>query len=274
MIGLQRYVFGVNLLNFDSINDIHGFLFRRIARRLAINCVLLHFNSTRMAKRKLQRFAAMKEFPHVIEPATLEDIKSGEFYLKGKWRSDFFKNDQPIVLELRCGKGEYAVGLARRYPDKNFLGVDIKGARMFIGAKEALDEGLTNVGFLRTRIDFIEAFFAPGEIDEIWLTFSDPQPAKPRKRLTSELFMNRYKKFLKPGGIVHLKTDSDILFEFTEDEIKEKGYGLIQSTWDLYGELIENLDQETRDILDIKTHYETLFSAKGFTIKYSKFTIH
>lgn len=226
-----------------------------------------------MAKRKLERFAALKTYNHVVEP-TMDDIKSGDFDLRGKWRSDFFKNDNPIVLELGCGKGEYAVGLARRYPDKNFIGVDIKGARMFIGAKEALDEGLNNVGFLRTRIEFIASFFAENEIDEIWLTFSDPQKSKPRKRLTSESFMNRYKQFLKPEGIIHVKTDSDILFEFTEEEIKEQGYNLIQSTWDLYGELIENLDEETRDILDIRTHYETIFSAKGFKIKYSKFTIH
>lgn len=226
-----------------------------------------------MAKRKLERFAAMKTFEHVVEP-TLEDVKSGAFYLKGKWRSDFFKNDNPIVLELGCGKGEYAVGLAKRYPNKNYIGVDIKGARMFIGAKEALDLEMKNVGFLRTRIDFIEAFFAENEIDEIWLTFSDPQPAKPRKRLTSELFINRYKKFLKPGGIVHLKTDSDILFESTVEEIDQHNYKLIQLTWDLYGELIDNLDQETREILDIRTHYETLFSAKGFKIKYAKFLVH
>jgi tRNA (guanine-N7-)-methyltransferase len=226
-----------------------------------------------MAKRKLERFAAMKTFEHVVEP-TLEDIKSAGFYLKGKWRSDFFKNDNPIVLELGCGKGEYAVGLAKRYPEKNYIGVDIKGARMFIGAKEALDLGMKNVGFLRTRIDFIEAFFAENEIDEIWLTFSDPQPSKPRKRLTSELFINRYKKFLKLGGIVHLKTDSDVLFESTVEEIDQHNYKLIQLTWDLYGELIDNLDQETREILDIRTHYETLFSAKGFKIKYAKFLVH
>jgi tRNA (guanine-N7-)-methyltransferase len=145
---------------------------------------------------------------------------------------------------------------------------------MFIGAKEALDLGMKNVGFLRTRIDFIEAFFAENEIDEIWLTFSDPQPSKPRKRLTSELFINRYKKFLKLGGIVHLKTDSDVLFESTVEEIDQHNYKLIQLTWDLYGELIDNLDQETREILDIRTHYETLFSAKGFKIKYAKFLVH
>ena len=226
-----------------------------------------------MAKRKLERFAEMKTFDHVVEP-TMDDVKSGEFHLKGKWRSEFFKNENPIVLELGCGKGEYAVGLAKRYPNKNFIGVDIKGSRMFIGAKEALDLGLDNVGFLRTKIDFIDSFFAENEIDEIWLTFSDPQPSKPRKRLSSELFINRYKKFLKQGGTIHLKTDSDILFEFTEEEIAEKKYTLIQSTWDLYGELIANLDDETKDILDIRTHYETLFSAKGFKIKYCKFLVH
>jgi tRNA (guanine-N7-)-methyltransferase len=226
-----------------------------------------------MAKNKLARFAALKTYNHVIEPS-MDEIDSGAFELKGKWRSHFFKNDNPIVLELGCGKGEYAVGLARRYPNKNFIGIDIKGARIYIGATEAIEEGLTNVAFLRTKIDFITSFFAENEIDEIWLTFSDPQPTKPRKRLTSSLFINRYRQFLKKGGIVHLKTDSDILFESTEHEIRNNQYNCIQSSWDLYGELIENLDQETQDILHIRTHYETVFSEKGFKIKYCKFRIH
>jgi len=197
-----------------------------------------------------------------------------EFEMKGKWREQYFKNDNPIVLELGCGKGEYAFGLGEFYPDKNFIGVDIKGARMFIGAKDALDKKMSNVAFLRTRIDYITEFFAENEVDEIWLTFSDPQPKKPRKRLSSPLFINRYRQFLKPGGIVHMKTDSDILFEYTEEQIKEQNYECLELTWDLYGELPENIDPKTREIFHIKTHYEKLFTAKGSVIKYCKFRIN
>ena len=225
-----------------------------------------------MGKDKLRRFALMKTFDHVVEPE-LKDVLSGNFQLKGKWHSEFFKNDNPIVLELGCGKGEYAVGLAQRYPEKNFLGVDIKGARMFIGAQQAIDRKLDNVGFLRTRIEFIHAFFAENEIDEIWLTFSDPQPNKPKKRLSYKRYIYMYRAFLKPGGIVHMKTDSDLLYESTLEEIAEHGYKIIQDTNDLYGTLIHDLDSETQEIMQIKTHYEALFSAKGFKIKYIKFVI-
>lgn len=211
----------------------------------------------------------MKTFSNVFEAEV-----GKEFDMKGKWREQYFKNDNPIVLELGCGKGEYAVGLGEFYPDKNFIGVDIKGARMFIGAKDALDKKMNNVAFLRTRIDYITEFFAENEVDEIWLTFSDPQPKKPRKRLSSPLFINRYRQFLKPGGIVHMKTDSDILFEYTEEQIKEQNYECLELTWDLYGELPENIDPKTREIFHIKTHYEKLFTAKGSVIKYCKFRIN
>lgn len=194
--------------------------------------------------------------------------------MKGKWRSMYFKNDNPIVLELGCGKGEYSVGLATHYPERNFIGVDIKGARMFIGAEEALNNEMTNVAFLRTRIDFITDYFEAGEIDEIWLTFSDPQPKKPNKRLSSLPFIERYRQILKPGGLVHMKTDSDLLFEYTEEQINEQKYDCQELTWDLYGELPENIDPTTREIFHIKTHYERLFTAKGATIKYAKFKIH
>lgn len=220
-----------------------------------------------MGKDKISKFEAIKRFGNVIEHATEEGGS-----VKGNWRSRVFKNDNPIVLELGCGKGEYSVGLAEFYPDKNFIGCDIKGNRIFIGAKDALDKSLDNVAFLRTRIDYINDFFIENEVDEIWLTFSDPQPKKPRKRLSSPLFIDRYKKLLKPGGIVHMKTDSDILFEYTIDEIKEK-YDMLEYTWDLYGELSENLDPVTREIFHIKTHYEKLFTAKGSVIKYCKFKI-
>lgn len=220
-----------------------------------------------MGKDKLRRFAAVKEFPNFFEP-----VLKTEFPWKGRWH-EHFGNNNPIVLELGCGKGEYSVGLGKHYPDKNFIGVDIKGSRMYIGATQALEENMKNVAFLRTRIDFIEDYFAENEVDEIWLTFSDPQPKKPKKRLTSPVFIARYRQFLKPGGPVHLKTDSDLLFESTLEQISEHGYECLESTWDLYGELPENIDPKTREIFHIKTHYEKLFTSRGSVIKYCRFRI-
>jgi tRNA (guanine-N7-)-methyltransferase len=221
-----------------------------------------------MGKDKIRRFAAIKEYSNVFEPVIGE-----EYEMKGKWRSDYFRNENPIVLELGCGKGEYSVGLAKHFPDKNFIGVDIKGARMFIGATEAIEENLDNVAFLRTKIDFITDCFTENEVDEIWLTFSDPQPKKPNKRLSSPPFIERYKKILKPGGLVHMKTDSDILFEYTEEQINDQGYECLELTWDLYGSLPETIDRQTRDIFHIKTHYEQLFTKRGSVIKYCRFKI-
>lgn len=226
-----------------------------------------------MAKNKMKRFAEMKSFGNVFEPTLNPEIRD-DFPMKGNWKRDFFRNENPIVLELGCGKGEYTVGLAKHYPDKNFVGIDIKGSRMFVGAKEAIDEGLTNVAFLRVLVDFIENYFAEDEVDEIWLTFSDPQKEKPRKRLTSRPFILRYQKILKPGGLVHLKTDSDILFESTEEQIAEHGYEVVELRCDLYGSLPADLNAKIREILHIKTHYEQLFTAKGATIKYCSFRIH
>ncbi|MBI3133918.1 MAG: tRNA (guanosine(46)-N7)-methyltransferase TrmB [Bacteroidetes bacterium] len=224
-------------------------------------------------KKKLFRFADIKIMPCVFEP-TMDDCKSKNYALKGNWRSTYFKNDNPLILELGCGKGEYSVGLGKKYPDKNYLGIDIKGARIWYGAKTVMDEKLPNIAFLRTRIDFIDAFFGPDEVDEIWLTFSDPQPQKPNKRLSSKHFVELYKKFLKPGGLIHLKTDNDLLFESTLEQIQEHGYTLLEKTWDLYGEMPESLDADTREILTIRTYYEQLFSAKGFKIKYCRFKVH
>jgi len=222
-----------------------------------------------MGKDKIRRFAAVKEFDNFYEPVIKEP-----FPMKGKWREEHFKNDHPIVLELGCGKGEYSVGLGKHFPEKNFIGVDIKGARMFVGAEQALKDDMKNVAFLRMKIDFIDDYFSEGEVDEIWLTFSDPQPKKVNKRLSSPPFIERYKKILKPNGIVHMKTDSDLLFEYTEEQIKEHNYELLELTWDLYGELPEKIDPLTRDILHIKTHYEKLFTSRGSVIKYCKFKIN
>ena len=221
-----------------------------------------------MGKDKLWRFSEIQRFPNVTEAPFSET-----FPQKGKWKEEIFKNEKPIVLELGCGKGEYAVGLGKMFPEKNFLGIDIKGNRIYIGAKEALENSMDNVQFLRTRIDFIENFFEEDEIDEIWLTFSDPQPKKPRKRLTSPLFIGRYRKFLKKNGLIHVKTDSDILFEYTEEQIKEEGYKCHALTWDLYGSFQNKLTDKEKEIFKIKTHYEELFTSKGSVIKYCCFEI-
>ena len=170
-----------------------------------------------MGKDKLKRFYELNTFTNVLQPS-LNEIKPAH-KIKGKWNLEF-KNDNPIVLELGCGKGEYTVGLAKLNPDVNFIGVDIKGARIWRGAKTTNDENIENVRFLRTKIDFIDHFFTKDEVSDIWLTFSDPQPKRPRKRLTSPLFIDRYKKILCPNGIIHLKTDSNLLYHYTLDEIK------------------------------------------------------
>lgn len=221
-----------------------------------------------MGKDKLKRFEEIKTFPNVLEPPVMETYTN-----KGKWHQEIFKNDKPIVLELGCGKGEYSVGLAKLYPDKNFVGIDIKGNRIYIGAKECLEKGIDNVMFLRTRIDFINNFFDTNEIDEIWLTFSDPQPKKPRKRLSSKLFIDRYRKFLKEDGKIHMKTDSDLLFEFTEEEIKAHKYKCHELTWDVYGDYHNGLSDQEKKLFEIRTHYEKLFTSKGSVIKYCCFSL-
>lgn len=233
-------------------------------------------------KKKLIRFADLETYSNVLQPELSElTVKrnSGIFNdhpIKGNWRKEFIHNDNPIVLELGCGKGEYSVGMGKKYPNKNFIGVDIKGARIWYGAHESLKYGLNNVFFLRTRIDFITNLFASDEVDEIWITFPDPQPQqnRARKRLTGKLFTDRYKKILKSGGIIHLKTDSDVMYESTLEQIEEHGFETILATSDLYKETIEDLDTDTQEILSIKTHYEQVFTEKGFSIKYIKFRIH
>lgn len=218
---------------------------------------------------KLQKFAEFDSFPN-CSFLSFEDAKAGH-PLAGKWRDGYFKNVNPIVLELGCGRGEYTVGLAQNNPGKNYIGVDIKGNRIWTGAKYAVEHKMTNVAFIRTRIDFIEYCFAPGEVDEIWLTFPDPQPQKTRarKRLTNPLFINRYKKILKPCGLVHLKTDSTSLYEYTLEIIEELKLPLLHSTADLY----TNNPAGIKELTDIKTRYEQMFTEKGEKIKYCCFKL-
>jgi tRNA (guanine-N7-)-methyltransferase len=214
-------------------------------------------------KRKLERFKIIEERTNVIEP-TKPIYKT----IKGKWREEHFKNDKPITVELACGRGEYSVGLGRLFPERNFIGVDVKGERIWKGSTVAVEENLTNVAFLRTHILLIENFFEPGEIDEVWLTFPDPRPTKRdiKRRLTSPRFMEMYKRLLKPGGYVRLKTDNTILYEYTLEEAQNRAdISDLKFTNDVYASELRP------ECFDIKTRYEEAFAAKGETIKYLRF---
>lgn len=222
-----------------------------------------------MGKNKLRRFAENESFENLFQPS-FEEVFNTDYRLKGQWHSSVFNNQNPIVLELGCGKGEYTVGLARLFPNKNFIGVDIKGARMWRGAKTALDEGLKNTAFIRTRIEHIKSFFAVGEVDEIWVTFPDPQPrpAKATKRLTSSRFLNYYVQFLKPGAIIHLKTDSQLLHSYTRALVEQNNLKMLVCTSNLYNDVKDD------PILGIKTFYEQQFLEQGLPITYIKFEIN
>ena len=225
-----------------------------------------------MGKGKLAKFADMETYENVFQyPYSVVDQVS--FDLQGHWHEQYFHNDNPIVLELGCGKGEYTVGLAKLFPDVNFIGVDIKGARMWTGATQALKEGLKNVAFLRTNIEIIDRFFAPDEVSEIWLTFSDPQMKNPRKRLTSTWFLNRYRHFLTDGGIIHLKTDSNFLFTYTTYLVEKNHLPLLESTTDLYGNHNSQFSILNSQLLSIQTYYESMWIARGLNIKYMKFCL-
>jgi tRNA (guanine-N7-)-methyltransferase len=221
-----------------------------------------------MGKNKIQRFAQLKTFSNVIESG-IEEVFTKNHPLTGKWASGWFKNSKPIVLELGCGKGEYTVSLAQRFPDKNFIGIDIKGARIWIGAKLANELELKNVAFLRTKIDFISSFFSKNEVDEIWITFPDPQEKKRRKnkRLTSSFFLNKYKGFLKTNGIVNLKTDNSILYEYTIALAKYNNLDVLVQTDNLYHSGF------TGKTHDIKTYYEQMFLKENKPIHYLQFTL-
>ena len=221
-----------------------------------------------MGKNKLSKFADMEEFPHVFQVSSHAVREGNEFDMKGAWNVQFFKNDNPIVLELGCGKGEYTVGLAELFPEKNFIGVDIKGARMWTGAKDSYEKGLKNVAFLRTNIEMIFHFFTANEVAEIWLTFPDPQMKKVTKRLTATNFIRSYLQFLKPEGLIHLKTDSNFMFTYTCQMAKANGFGVNFVTDNLYSSSLVN------PILKIKTYYEQQWLDRGLTIKYIQFVPH
>ncbi len=207
-----------------------------------------------MAKNKLKKFTEMETFTNVFQPPYKP--------MAGHWQETYFRNDHPIVLELGCGRGEYTVGLAEKYPDKNFIGVDIKGARMWAGAKQAIEKGLKNVAFLRTQIEFITEFFAADEIDEIWITFCDPQMKKATKRLTSTYFMQRYQRIVKPNGLIHLKTDSPFLYTYTTEMLRLNPYPVLANTDDLYA------CDRYPDARALQTHYEKQWLDRGLSIKY------
>jgi tRNA (guanine-N(7)-)-methyltransferase len=223
-----------------------------------------------MSKGKLEKFAEMETFDNVFQyPFSI--IGNSQFKMKGRWHEQYFHNTNPIVLELGCGKGEYTVELARLFPTINFIGVDIKGARMWKGAKMALAENLHNAAFLRTNIEIIDRFFGEDEVQEIWLTFSDPQMKNVRKRLTGTLFMERYRHFLIDGGIIHLKTDSNFLFTYTALMAKKNQLPVLFQTEDLYH--TDDIDASTRQTLSIRTYYETMWIDRGLNIKYIKFCL-
>lgn len=221
-----------------------------------------------MGKNKLLKWAEMETFHNVFQPGA--PGKSGIPHpLKGTWNKEIFGNTNPLVLELGCGRGEYTTGLALRFPKKNFIGIDIKGARMWRGAKTAIEKELKNVAFLRTRIEFIDSFFTRGEVDEIWITFPDPHPGKKNsnKRLTCPWFLNTYRNFLKDNGIIHLKTDNTELFNYTENLLLRNNIEITRATRDLHS---ENPDD---DILAIRTHYEDKFISQGLKISYLSFIL-
>ncbi|MAW94259.1 MULTISPECIES: tRNA (guanosine(46)-N7)-methyltransferase TrmB [unclassified Leeuwenhoekiella] len=222
------------------------------------------------SKNKLKRFRENETFSNVVQP-TREEITGGNFQLKGNWNRDFFKSDKPLVLELGCGKGEYTVGLAQRFPDKNFLGIDIKGARFWRGAKTALEENIPNAGFLRTQIELVDQAFAANEVSEIWITFPDPQIKykRTKHRMTNPEFLERYKTILKPDGLMHLKTDSEFMHGYTLGLLHGLGHEVLYAHHDIYSN-----HMAPKEVVDIKTFYEKQYLDQDKAITYIKFKIN
>ena len=221
------------------------------------------------SKNKLKRFSENETFENVFQP-TREEVVGDQFPLKGKWNKEFFKNDNPIVLELGCGKGEYSVGLAQMYPDKNFIGIDIKGARFWRGAKTAVEENMNNVAFIRTQIELIEHCFAKDEVDEIWITFPDPQIKykRTKHRMTNASFLENYKKVLKPNGLMHLKTDSEFMHGYTLGLLHGAGHEVIYANHNVYKN-----EGSPKEVTSIKTFYESQYLKVNKAITYIQFKI-
>ncbi|MFT5249928.1 MAG: tRNA (guanine-N7-)-methyltransferase [bacterium] len=219
------------------------------------------------SKNKLKRFKENETFSNVIQP-TREEVLNNTLELKGNWNRDFFKNENPIVLELGCGKGEYSVNLAKMFPEKNFLGIDIKGARFWRGAKTALEEKINNVGFLRTQIELVDFIFDENEIDEIWITFPDPQIkyTRTKHRMTNPDFLNKYKKILKLNGVVHLKTDSEYMHGYTLGLLQGLGLAIEYAHHDVYG-----TTNAPKEVTGIQTYYESQYLAINKKITYLRF---
>lgn len=221
------------------------------------------------SKNKLKRFRENETFSNVIQP-TREEVTSGQFALKGKWNSDFFKNENPLVLELGCGKGEYSVALAQQSPDKNFIGIDIKGARFWRGAKTAEEAGMKNVAFVRSQIELIDGLFEANEVSEIWITFPDPQIKykRTKHRMTTAGFLELYKKILKPGGLMHLKTDSEFMHGYTLGLLHGLGHEVLYANHNIYTN-----EGAPAEVTGIQTHYEQLYLEVNKPITYIRFKI-
>lgn len=213
------------------------------------------------SKDKLRKFRENETFECLFQPKT-EEVLGKPYSLRGRWGKEVFGNDNPITLELGCGKGEYTIALAQKFPNRNFIGIDIKGARLWKGAKFATENKMGNVLFIRTRIEFITSLFAEGEISEIWITFPDPQLKRPRKRLTGTMFLERYKQFLSPDGIINLKTDSKYLHNYTLALAQQNGLEILEANNDIYG------SGRADEILSIKTFYEAHYIKRGLEITY------
>lgn len=236
---------------------------------LIISLILPKFREIVGSKNKLKRFSENETFTNVFQP-TREEVVANEFPLKGKWNSDFFKNNNPIVLELGCGKGEYSVGLAEKFPNKNFIGIDIKGARFWRGAKTAVESGMNNVAFVRTQIELIQHIFAKDEVSEIWITFPDPQIKykRTKHRMTNSEFLNNYKQILKPNGLMHLKTDSEFMHGYTLGILHGESHEVIYANHNIYKN-----EGAPAEVTEIQTFYENQYLEVNKPITYIQFKI-
>ncbi|WP_425076710.1 tRNA (guanosine(46)-N7)-methyltransferase TrmB [Psychroserpens sp. S379A] len=221
------------------------------------------------SKNKLKRFKENETFDNVVQPSR-EELVNDNFQLKGQWRTTFFKNENPLVLELGCGKGEYSVALAKKYPNTNFVGIDIKGARFWRGAKTAIEDNIPNVGFLRTQIELIDLAFAENEVDEIWITFPDPQIKykRTKHRMTNSQFLKRYKTILKPDGIVNLKTDSEFMHGYTLGLLHGEGHDVLYANHNVYKQ-----EGSPEDVTSVQTFYESQYLEHNKPITYIRFKI-